>query len=70
MNVPFVIYADTESLLEKINTFYNNPEKSSTTKNKRIACRYSLFIHFSLDSTKNNYYIITIENIWKTFVKI
>ena len=58
-----LLFTLTQSLLEKINTFYNNPGKSSTTKNKRIACRYSLFIHFSLDSTKNNYYIITIENI-------
>ena len=28
MNVPFIIYADLESLLEKMNTCYNNPEKS------------------------------------------
>ena len=27
---PFVIYADLESLLEKMNTLFNNPEKSST----------------------------------------
>ena len=32
MKVPFIIYADLESLLEKINTCHNNPEKSSTTK--------------------------------------
>ena len=32
MKVPFIIYADLESLLEKINTCYDNPEKSSTTK--------------------------------------
>ena len=28
---PFIIYVDLECLLEKINTCYNNPEKSSTT---------------------------------------
>ena len=28
MKVPFVIYANTEFLLEKIHTCYNNPEKS------------------------------------------
>ena len=27
---PFVIYADLESLLEKMNTLFNNPEKSLT----------------------------------------
>ena len=32
MRVPFIIYADLECLLEKINTCHNNPEKSSTTK--------------------------------------
>ena len=32
MKVPFTIYADLESLLEKMNTCHDNPEKSSTTK--------------------------------------
>ena len=41
MKVLFVISADTESLLEKIDTCHNNPEKSSTTKvNKHTACSY------------------------------
>ena len=45
MKVPFIIYADLECLLEKMNT-YNNPEKSLTTKkNKRTPSGYSLFTH-------------------------
>ena len=32
MSVPFIIYFDLESLIEKMNTCHNNPEKSSTTK--------------------------------------
>ena len=32
MKVPFIIYADLESLLEKMNTCHNNPKQSSTTK--------------------------------------
>ena len=32
MKVPFTIYVDLESLLEKMNTCHNNPENSSTTK--------------------------------------
>ena len=32
LKLPFIIYADLECLLEKINTCYNNPELSSTTK--------------------------------------
>ena len=30
MKVPFNIYAELDSLLEKTNTCHNNPEKSST----------------------------------------
>ena len=41
MKVSFIIYADLESLLEKMNTFHNNPEKSSTTKiNKHTPSGY------------------------------
>ena len=32
MKVPFIIYADLESLLENMNTCHNVPQKSSTTK--------------------------------------
>ena len=54
MNVPFIIYADLETLLEKMTTCNNNPEKSSTTKtNKHIPSGCSLFIHCSFDVTKN-----------------
>ena len=54
LNVPFVIYANLESLLEKMNTCHNNPEKSSTTKiNKHTPSGYSLFTQFSFDTTKN-----------------
>ena len=46
MKSPFIIYADLECLLEKMNTCHNNPEKSSTTKiNKHTPSGYSLFTH-------------------------
>ena len=46
MKAPFTIYADIESLHEKMNTCHNNPEKSSTSKiNKDTASAYSLFTH-------------------------
>ena len=32
MRLPFIIIADLECLLEKMNICHNNPEKSSTTK--------------------------------------
>ena len=54
MKVLFIIYADLESLLEKIITSHNNPEKSSTTKiNKHTRSGYSLFTQCSFDTTKN-----------------
>ena len=44
MMQPFVIYFDFESLLEKLDTCPNDPEKSSTTKiNKHTPSCYSLF---------------------------
>ena len=56
MTVPFTIYADLESFLEKMSTCHNNPEKSSTTKiNKHAPSGYSLFTHCSFDATKNKF---------------
>ena len=53
MKVPFIIYADLEYLLEKMNTCHNNLEKSSTTKiNKHAPSGYSLFTHCSFEKTK------------------
>ena len=54
MKDPFNIYPDIESLLEKMSTCRNNPEKSSATKiNKHTPSGYSSFTHCSFDSTKN-----------------
>ena len=53
MKVPFIVYADIESLLEKMSTCHNNPKKSSTTKiNKQTFYGYSLFTNCSSDLTK------------------
>ena len=54
IKIPFIIIADLECLLEKVNNCHNNPEKSSTTKiNKHTPSSYSLFTHCSFDRTKN-----------------
>ena len=54
MKFPFISYTDLECLFEKMNTCYNNPEKSSTTKiNKHTQSGYSLFTHCSFDTTRN-----------------
>ena len=55
LKVPFIVCADLECLLRKINTCQNNPEKSYTEK-KAIhkPSRYSLVTCFSFDKTKND----------------
>ena len=54
MKVSFIIYSDLESLLEKMSTCHNNPEKLSTTKiNKHTASGYLIFTHCTFDTTKN-----------------
>ena len=53
MKVPFIIFADLESLLKKMGTCHNNPEISSTTKiNKHTPSSYSLLRHCSFDLRK------------------
>ena len=59
VKIPFIIYTDIESLLEKIGTCHNNPEKSLTTKiNTHTASGYSLFTHCSFDVSKIGIIII------------
>ena len=68
MRAPFVIYADLESLLEKMNTCHNNPEKLLTTKiNKHPPSGYSLFTHCTFDTTKNKLDYYRGKNCMKTF---
>ena len=68
MKVPFIIYADLESLLEEMNTCHNNPEKSSATKiNKHTASGYSFFTHCSFDTTKNKLDYYRGKNRMKNF---
>ena len=68
MKVPFIIYA--ESLLEKMSTCNNNPEKSSKTKiNKHTPSGYSLFTHCSFDTTKNKLDYYRDKNYMKNFCR-
>ena len=54
MKVSLIIYADMESLLEKMSICHNNHKKSSTARiNKQTPSGYSLFTHCSFDITKN-----------------
>ena len=67
---PFIIYADLESLLEKLSTYLNNPEKSSTAKrNRHITSGYSLLTHCSFDLTKSKLDCCRGKNCMKRFTK-
>ena len=66
MKVPFTSYANLESLPEKMNICYNNPEKSSATKiNEHTPSGYSLFTHCPFDTTKNKLDYYSSKNCMK-----
>ena len=68
LKTPFIIYADLESLLEKMNTCHGSPEKSSTAKiNKHTPSGYSLFTYCSFDETKNKIGYYRGEDCMKKF---
>ena len=68
MKVPFIIYADLESFLEKRNTCYNNPKKSSTAEiNKHTPSGYLLFTHCSFDTKENKFDCYRGKNCMKNF---
>ena len=68
MKAPFIIYADLESLLEKMSICYESPEKSSATKiNEHTPFGYSLFTHCSFDITKNKLDCYRGEDCMKKF---
>ena len=53
MRAPFVIYADSESLLKIMDTCINDADKSSTTQmNKHEMCGYSLITNCSFDEKR------------------
>ena len=70
IKLPFVVYANLECLLEKVNTCQNNPNESSTTEiNKHVPSGYSLFTHCSFDKTKNKLDYYRGKDCMKKFCK-
>ena len=52
--MPYIIYADIESLIGRIVGCTNNPENSSTTEiGEHIPCRYSVFTIWGFDHIQN-----------------
>ena len=70
MKAPFIIYADTEPLLEEISTCHINPNQLSTPKiNKHLPPGYSLFTHCWFDNTKNRRDCYRCQDYMKMFCK-
>ena len=71
LKVPFIIYADLECLLEKIDTCQNNPEESYTEKKARhnLQVTHGLYV-VHLINKKPNGTIIEEKIVWKDFAKI
>ena len=70
MKVSLIIYADMESLLEKMSICHNNHKKSSTARiNKQTPSGYSLFTHCSFDITKNKLDCHKGKNCMQNFCK-
>ena len=54
LELPFIIYADLECLLKKIDTCQNNPDLSSTTKiSQHIPSGYSIYTNCSFEKSNN-----------------
>ena len=70
LKVPFVIYADLECLLKKINTCQNNPDKSYTKKKAtHRPLGYSLTTCCSFDKSLNEQKYYRGEDCMKIFCK-
>ena len=70
LELPFIIYADLECLLKKIDTCYNNPDLSSTTKvNQHIPLGYSIYTNCSFDKSNNKLSYYRGEDCMKRFCK-
>ena len=70
LKLPFIIYADLECLLKKIDTCQNNPALSSTTKiNQHIPSGYSIYTNCSFDKSNNKLSYYRGEDCMKRFCK-
>ena len=54
--MPYIIYADLDSLIKKLDGCANNPEKPSKTNiSEHIHCGYSVLITWAFDNMENRH---------------
>ena len=64
--MPYVVYADTESLIQKIDGCVNNPENSLKTKiGKHIPCGYSMSTTWAFDHIGNEHTLFSRKRLHK-----
>ena len=64
--IPYIIYADIESLIKKIDGCENNAENSSATKlGDYIPCGYSMSTIWTFGHTENKHTLYRGEDFWK-----
>ena len=66
--IPYIFYADIESLIRKIDGCENNQENSSTTKiGEHILCRYPMSTLWVFDNIENKHTLYCGEDCMKKF---
>ena len=66
--MPYIIYANIESLIRKIDECANNPKKSSTMKiDKHITCGYSTSTIWGFDHIENKNSLYRGKDFMKKF---
>ena len=64
----FIVYADLECIIEKIDGCKNNPENSSTTKvSEHIPSRFSMSTIYSFRSKENKHDVYRGKDCMKNF---
>ena len=70
MKILFIIYGDTEPLLEKINMWHSNPKSLWTAKiNLHTICGCPLFMYCTFNTTKNRLDYYRGKDYMKNFCK-
>ena len=68
VKTPYIIYADMESFIKRIDGFANNPEKSSTTKiDEHNPCGYSSSKIWTFDNTVKKHTLYCGKDCMKKF---
>ena len=66
--MPYVIYADIESFIKKIDGCANNPKTPSITKiSEHIPCKYSMSTIWAFDNIENRHTLYRREDCMKKF---